>query len=140
MTFNPRFLWEKYDTNLSVKEIAKLIRGELKQFKGCKFSVVKEHSNCINIEIKEVPFKPYISQYYEAKASDNWEAYHEYRRGLASNEEWHRSGYTKEWQFLMDQVEKIANAYNFDDSDSMTDYFHVNYYCFVKYDYDCKTP
>lgn len=39
--------------------------------------------------------------------------------------------YTVEMSALSDKLQGIVDAYNFDDSDSMTDYFHVRFYSSV---------
>jgi hypothetical protein len=36
---------------------------------------------------------------------------------------------------FMKEIKNIANQYNFDNSDSMSDYFHVNFYVNIIFDY-----
>jgi len=46
--------------------------------------------------------------------------------------------HTAEAKALRDQLRAMINAYNFDGSDSMTDYFHVNFYGGVDFDWQME--
>ncbi len=107
-----------YDT----KEIAKIIRQHLKkQFPEVKFSVTSGH-NSINISIKKSPFN-YSKLAYNPNIS-----HLQYRAFEEKN--------NPEINAILNYVEKYAESYNFDDSDTMTDYFHTNFYLHVCVDYD----
>ena len=41
--------------------------------------------------------------------------------------------YTPEASSALETIKGMLSSYNFDDSDSMTDYFHVNFYGDVKF-------
>lgn len=47
--------------------------------------------------------------------------------------------YNEKFVQMKKTLEAIHESYNFDKSDSMTDYFHVNYYGQVELDYELKT-
>jgi len=112
-----RFTGSKYQATkgLFTKDIAKLIREDLKQFKGCKFGV-KSGINNLDISINSVPFEV-------KRAATTLELL---------NNEYATEVYTEEYWELVKQVKAIAEAYNYDDSDSMTDYFNTRFYLFVR--------
>jgi len=104
------FKGAKYDgTILDAAVIAKNIREDIKQAvkknelpKG-KYSVrISRYSmgRSINIRAKEIEFPVYGED----------------------------GRLNKFGELLRDSLEKIRNAYNYDNSDIMTDYFDVNYY------------
>lgn len=139
--------WEGklYDDNLSMKEIAERIRFILKkQYPECKFSVVKNVYSggaSINISLMSAP--------YEVFSTPNQEKAEEVARIPLSAEDvmnrW-QSTFDKKHsqinQFYIDEDYMLNNkgkeimkfakdvtvAYNFNDSDAMTDYFHTNFY------------
>lgn len=89
--------------NLDITEIAKLIRKDIKnELPAIKASVkIERYSMGQSIDVvawTDVPI--YVVG-----------------RDLNSN-----------GQRLYDKLKEIVDAYNFNDSDSMTDYFHVNFY------------
>ncbi len=124
--------WKKYKSveNLSRKDIAKLIRKDLKAFwKDYKFSVVIDSfagGGAINCEIKKAPSMCYTLEYKEAIKKNNFE-------GLLNRE---YEKYTKFWNDLVEKIKEIISQYNFNDSDSMIDYFSCNFYSNVSYDYN----
>lgn len=102
--------------SLSTTEIAKLVRKDLKAtFPGLKFSVTTAYfsgGSSIAIELKT---KPEGFQIYTSSPLDTVR-------------------YTQEAIMFMRSVEQVANAYSFDHSDTMTDYFHVRFYTHVRID------
>ena len=92
--------------DLRPKEIAKLIRKDLKKFKDCKFSVKSDY-NAINVKL------------IECTNLDRFEM-HEY---------YHHTSIRMNNDF-MKEVKTIMNQYNFDNSDTMSDYFHNNFFAF----------
>lgn len=94
--------------DLRVKEIAKLVRKDLKKFKGCKFSV-KSTYNKIDVELVDCDD---IKKYFYV-----WESFH--------NEKYPR--YKKSFY---DEVKSIMDQYNFDNGDIMSDYWHKNFFAF----------
>lgn len=96
--------------DLTVVQIAKLVRKDLKQFNDCKFSVISDH-NSINIFLMD-------------SSIDRLDVYDElYHTGrgdkiIIINKNFYNN------------IMEILDQYNFDNSETMTDYFHVNYYSF----------
>lgn len=116
--------WEggKYRTNqnLSITEIAKEIRKELKAyFPKCIFSVVCQKysgGRSLHINLMHAPFNPFINP--ESKS----EQFNHYCSDKESKI------FTPNAVTAMKTVTRIANAFNFDDSDGMIDYSHTNFY------------
>lgn len=111
-------------TGLSVKETAKEIRSILKkQFPEVKFSVTSDYSK-ISILIKESPYSNIEPEY-------NPEITNYMRREEEKQ-------LNKELYAILDYCKSLLNSYNYDDSDSMTDYFNTHFYTNVSIDYDYK--
>lgn len=106
--------------SMSKAEIAKLIRADLKSaFPGIKFSVRTSHfsgGGSIDIEIKSLPAGMRV------RNPDN-------RHPVTGQHQW----MTDEAIALEKGIKAVADAYNFDHSDLMADYFHVRFYCEVKF-------
>lgn len=114
-----------YRSGLTNKEIAVIFRQNLKaQFPECKFSVRCDGYNSINIDIKESPYN-----YSKLEYNGNLEPC-EYRN--------YEKEHNKELNAIKDYCDKLHSSYNFNDSDSYSDYFHVNYYGHVSISYDYK--
>lgn len=149
---------KKYNRDLTTKDIAGKIRIELKEkYPTHKFSVRIESfsgGSAINLCIMESPFEMYIkpskideaiesrSKYFDDNQKENF-----LRRAVSvfnnchsqcndrvfdqeENEFKLNNGYfiTDGCYDLLKGVTDIVESYNFDDSDSQTDYFHVNFY------------
>lgn len=114
---------EKYEAtkNLSRVEVAKLIRADIKaavksgELPKAKYSVTCSRGTGIDVCISGHGIKVYSVERLKA---DHFNP-HTYS-GLS----WKSEAAAE----LEAKVGKIRNAYNFDHSDSMTDYFHVRYY------------
>lgn len=91
-------------------EICRHLRADLKsQFpKPWKFTVKKEHYQGITITIKAAP-KSAIQNITDSRSLG-----HLYPEHFG--------------QEIYDKLMKLGNAYNYDNSEIMTDYFDVNYY------------
>ena len=144
---NPK-LWKSEDTgysgykstgnkylltkNLSIKEITKLIREELKiEFPNWKFSITSGGgtlTSSISVEIKDLPYNPYSEIYDEAYKNDT-EPKSDFNR--ISIEKYNMI-YLKD----LKKIEKIVNQYNYNDSNSMIDYSDNRYYDTIKLDTD----
>lgn len=101
-----------YKKSMSNKEIASTVKKHLvNRFPGTKWSARSDYHS-INVYL--------VSSPYEA-------------RNAANN-------YTDspEISAILDYAKKLLDSYNYDDSDSMTDYFCVNFYGFVSTDYEYK--
>lgn len=110
--------------NLTLSEIAKLIRQDLKkELPGCKFSVQSKlysGGGSIDVYLMRAPQNIYSNEYEQAKAIDDWEQIRQLRK--------EDKEYTDFGKNILAKAKSIWDSYNFDDSDSMIDYFHVNYY------------
>lgn len=130
----------KHDSSLSVKDIAKIARDYVKKnYSDCKFSVTKDH-NSLHIRLMAAPFNPF------ATPDANVVTGHDARYGLDDfmkgwNDRIARGHhdvnhyYIDDSKFITDtakamfkDINKYVSAYNYDDSDAMTDYFDTNFY------------
>jgi hypothetical protein len=125
-------LYESFKSRTK-KELAALMRSEIKiYFPDAKVSVTSDY-NSIDIRIKDIGYNPFANDYRAFLMADgdpqdwiNQDIRNRRERGVFND------------QFLEDlkHIEKIHKQYNFDNSDAMTDYFHVNYYGNVRADTD----
>lgn len=105
--------------NLDIKEIAKLIRNDLKQFKDCKFSVkIQRYAGGQSVWIELVNCST-ISKFVKIDRGD------EYKQ-ISFNKDFAK------------KIDEIVNQYNFDKSHAMSDYFHVNFYSHININYEFK--
>lgn len=108
----------KYKEGMTSNDISKAIRKDLKEaFPKLKFSVRQDnggYSTSISVEVKDFG--------YITAVKDKNDKYG-YIRMDAPNK-------------LIDKIEMVANAYNYDGSDIYTDYFDVRYYLNVRYSGD----
>ena len=95
--------------NLPLTDIVKLIRKDLKKFNDCKFSVRKANYTQITIELMSCNNQNRFVWF------DN-----------------HNQKILRLENNFMKEIKNISNQYNFDNSDSMSDYFHVNFYAYIK--------
>lgn len=137
---------------LSTKEIAKRIRTQLKaEFRSCKFSVRTEYYSMgcsITVRLMKASIRikkrlEEIGGYALAKAERNHytkdqilslqnEAYHQLneftlRRDFDADYWCNGVFLTEEGHAFLKRVVEIADQYNYDDSDSQTDYYSVNF-------------
>ena len=136
--------------SLGTKEIAKRIREQLKQFKGCKFSVTMERfsmGSSITVALMESNIKVirnfedmsenalhYIGSGYtiENIRDRQKEGYHQLGRYNLRDDYninfWCNGVFlTEAGHKLLNKVIKIADQYNYDDSEPQTDYYDVNF-------------
>lgn len=151
----------RYDSNLTLKEISKIVKTYTKEkYPLCKFSVrTKYASMCreLRVECTEVnhhPFKSFedmteddkqeLRRIYSRGWSDIWKLSTWTPGGEDEKAEFERiwkeyptaaryRALTEDYKAMIDDINAFVNSYNYDDSDSMTDYFDVNFYYF-----DCK--
>lgn len=122
--------------NFSTKELAKLIKEELEiEFEGeAVFSVTTgggTTTSSIDVQIVDLKFNPYTDEFLKAlQEGQTIESYNSSKR-----DEWNRSPdrFNEQFHQMTEKAEKILNQYNYDDSDSMTDYFDRRYYGFVRF-------
>lgn len=138
--------------HLGTKEIAKRIRDQLKQeFKGCKFSVRTElysGGSSIHVNLMESDFKVIRdfkdiseraifqceSRRYTKEQIEQMQKKRYHQLGCHFYEDYDPDNWsngvflTEQGYNLFQRVQQIMNQYNYDNSDSMTDYFDVNFY------------
>lgn len=110
---------DKYDRNLNIKTIAKLVREQLKEeFPDCKFSVTKNEfsGGCsLTVIVKETPKSVYANDDKNIINHDI-SPYIEYPElSIYGNK-------------LITKVWEIINQYRYSDCDFQIDYFDVNFY------------
>lgn len=143
---------ENYDNNQSLKEIAAIIRAYIKElYPIYKFSVrTKYASMCqeLYVKLKEAP-KPIYKDFSDLTDKDIDDVTHKLivNRYLDTANGWYKSDvekqyderddfykvYTDEVAKMLKDIDRQVESYNYDDCDSMIDYFHVKFYYF-----DCK--
>ena len=132
---------DKYEAGLDIAEIAKRLRREIRaavkaeELPKCKYSVrIDRYSmgQSLHVSITETPFPIHNRRYLELEhASLTLEGPERpsLRMELGEYQRW-----TQEAIDLIPKVEVMANQWNYDGSDSQTDYYHVNYSMSVDYD------
>lgn len=107
---------------MDITDIAKAIRKDLKEkFPAMKFSVTTDRFSMgcsLTITIKQMSYNPF-NPAYDPNSSP-----------------FGTRRYTKEFEALLEELEKVADQYNYSDCDGRIDYFDVNYYSHVKLDCD----
>lgn len=129
----PKTAEEKTDySDMAIKDIAKLIRADLKETYGntIKFSVTSSNNpRSIDVQIKAIhenyfmdkdDFKEYMYCSYLYDEND----YNTYLSAYETKE--YKKCHIKE--DVYENIHQTINKYNYDNSDPMTDYFDVNYY------------
>jgi len=103
--------------NLDIKEIAKLIRNDLKKFKDCKFSVsIQRYAGGRSVHIKLMNCST-ISKFVKIDRDNDY-------LSLSFSKDFAK------------KIDEIVNQYNFDKSHAMSDYFHVNFYSHINIDHN----
>ena len=135
--WKPKYQGSKFNSNLTPREIWKKIKEEIKKtFPKIKVSVQTKHYNSINIIIEEVEHQINWKHYIDCWISWNRNNYQNNQRKYEMYNGIKR--YTSYWQNIYDTIEKIVNSYLMDDSDSQSDYFHVNFYYNISFKYDME--
>lgn len=122
-----------------VKAIASAVRKEIKaKLAGYKFSVVKASSNSIRVNLTSIPddVNLYSAEFVEYLKSGDTSPFFGAQRMNANGKVSSNNRYSDSVGNALDMAEAIANQYNWDRSDSMTDYFDVNFYLSVNVDND----
>mgnify|MGYP005804714813 CR=1 FL=1 len=102
-----RFIGSNYKRDMSNKEIAATVKKHLAQrFPGTKWSATTAGYNSVNVYLVSSPYE-------NAKVCENMREWAEKSPELSA---------------IMNYAKKLLQSYNYDDSDSMTDYFDVNFY------------
>jgi hypothetical protein len=125
----------KYDAKLSTTEIAARVRAEIKaaQKSGalpkCKISIRKDHHKSIVVAVGELGFS--VLNF----ASLRWQAATN-QRGYTPAE---HPRYSPRAAALLDVLEAMLDAYNYDRSDISSDYFDVNFYAHIRFADDVES-
>lgn len=109
--------WEgsHYDRNLDNKAIAKKVREFVKcVYPDCKFSITSDYLK-IHIYLMEAPFEAFKDTTTKEAQINHYYIERDDRL-------------TEKARVMMQTVYEYLNSYNYDDSDSMTDYFDTNFY------------
>lgn len=134
---------EKYDKNLNIKDIARLVKKEAsKKYPNCKISAKTEHGEVIRIAVT------LDKEEYRAKTIN------EVPRGaiyLNIERKIGHDGIIKEENFkeyiennvvksvktlnIENDIKTMLENYNYNKSDIMSDYFDYNFYGFVDMEY-----
>jgi len=141
---------EKFDRSLDIKDIAKLVRKELKgKFPASKFSVrIERYSGgqSIYVSLASGPFDPFTEKASESHVRDDRDVEERVKRleydrekGYTQVNQYHweenfetyheRGGLLSERAYeIMKYVSGYVSSYRRDDSDGMIDYFDTNFY------------
>ena len=113
--------------DLDITDLSKMIKSELKEkYPDCKFNIKCERfsmGQSINVSIVDINFNPFTKEALE-NIKNNVDIIN-YNNAEKYNE--------KYVSFIYD-VKKITEQYNYDNSDSVTDYSDVRYYTNVHFD------
>lgn len=121
-----KFEGSNYDPNLSVKDITKIIKEQiLKKYPNIKVSVTNRDYKSIIVTIKDFGFNPFKESFAKVSGSKTSDTFY------SENEE---SVFVSKVKSIIKEIESLMESYNFDNSDSQSDYFHVNFYKTVTID------
>ena len=136
----PHKIGAKYNDALTVKEIAVIIRADIKAAikagdlpKGLKVSVRSDH-NCIDMAVTASPVL--ISN----PARVRWEKANPHDQASFAPCPEVRAMLSAPGQRIMDTLQGFHDDYNFDKGDTQSDYFFVNYYGRATVDYRVAHP
>lgn len=124
--------------HLGMKEIAKRVRTRLKEeFLWCTFSVTKS-TNSLRISLLSAPFEAFVSEIGDMSTNGLSLPYEQKKNLEYMKEKGHSQVnhfyiqtspfYTDECKNVLQRVKDITDEYNYDNSDSQSDYFDVNFY------------
>jgi len=122
--------WEgsRYDHNLTVKDIAKLVKTFCKTvYPTCKFSITSDYHS-INIYLMETNFEVFANE------EDKYSHYYDGTTKLTANMQLNQfyllenKKLTERAKTMFYNIHTYLNSYNYNDSDAMTDYFDTNFY------------
>lgn len=125
--------------DVDISGIAKMVRAELKRkYPACKFSVTIERysgGQSLYLSLMEAPFEVAFGQYNLDDKRLPFDGYSQLneKRFFQPYAEGKNNGLiltVSAWEALSYATE-CASSFNFNDTDSMTDYFHVRFYLHV---------
>lgn len=120
-------------TYKTINETAAEVRTQLKQkFPACKFSVTIEKysmGQSMTVALMSAPFQIFENgSNPDGYAQLNHYTLRQYEWGAQYGNNCNGAQLTEQAWNTMKQADQIANSDNWDNSDSQTDYFDVNYY------------
>lgn len=122
--------WEgsRYNSNLSTKDIAKLIREYIKEtFPTWKFSVTSEYfsmGSSISVILMEAPYEIYTKETLSQITEEEYGRKQSFNYCISDRD----NIFNQDTKDVLKNVVDFVNSYNYDDSDSMVDYFDTNFY------------
>ena len=131
--FYTQYGWKgsNYNSSLSTTEIAKIIRAYVKEiYPTWKFSITTEYysgGSSIHISLMEAPY--WIFHDEQIKNDSYWDLEKEnIHIQLHNVTERQKKFFVESAYIVLEDVYNQIQSYNYDDSDSMIDYFHTNFY------------
>ena len=131
-----KFEGKKYDSELSTKDVAKIVRGDIKKARtsgeildaGGQTYSVRVDGNSINIHLKDIPegVDLYSEKWKEAIRNDT-------QGSLMAMDQ-----YSDVVKDTLSKIETMLKQYQKYEKDSMTDYFNFSFYDTVAVDYALK--
>ena len=105
-----------YISSQSVNEIRNSIKELYPAKKGWKFSITREHYSSVRCEILSAPIELRVDTTKQNEGVNHFwlESRYEGKNDTATE--------------ILKNINSILNLNNFDNSDAMTDYFHVGHY------------
>lgn len=134
---------ERYSADFSKNDITVRIREYVKKhYPYCKFSVTRKDYNVITVALMSGPFEAFLSSLtdipqYMRDVMDYLEI-ERIKQIIKKQHSQVNPYYIKEDKTLseaaktiLSDIDRYANSFNFDYSDTMSDYFHRNFYFYV---------
>lgn len=130
---------ENYNISLHTTDITKLVRDYVKKhYPYCKFSITTRHCSSITIGLMSAPFSPFEKEEHvkDFIQEDIFRTGHTsfYNVLKAQATQLNHFYIANDWRLtkiaraILGDVIHFLQSYNYDHSDSMTDYFDTNFY------------
>lgn len=105
------------------------------EFEGSKYQETKDIYGSELVKIIKKDLKEQLPKEYKVLAhketyAGGWSIHFTIKN--TGIKKYNGTDYSPEWKELHDKVEEIVEAYNFDNSDMMSDYFSVKFYKHIK--------
>ncbi len=133
---------QKHQADMGIKDIAKAVRKDIKDAQKSgdlpqmKVSVrIQRYSGgqSLHVDIKEFPIQ-FLNAYRVKLSQEHSNVF----VGNLPSEHPARELYTPLAKKALDSLQSLANAYNYNGSEIMVDYFDVNYYLHVGFDWKAE--
>ena len=132
---------ERYSNDLSMADLAVIFRAYVKKhWPQCRFSVTRKHYDSFYIALMQAPFSPWcdledpeVKWEIERRKQENpyYDPEHPMKKGNKQINHYHIESdllLSPAAKTLFKDICAFVQSYNFDYSDSQTDYFHTNFY------------